>query len=277
MDILTTGTRGVATYGLTIDAGLSYFQTGTTGVTVSVPLFGRTIIMDPGTFTSGDQYIGVCKSMANQTTLVRTLNGAATDSSKPLVVPNAQNGFPCLTSVGGTSGGMTDTTSSWAADVASGTQRAMTWFIVAAPDSATPSAIRAFFSFGNTGSANPAYYFSTRNGTNNYRAGHIVDSGTATNRDGGALDTDFHVYTIRQDGSGNAQIWDNGVSIAASATWGGATTTTLNCAALFALFRNSAQTNNNAHRFLEMTTYDIALTTDERTTSESYYLGKYAI
>lgn len=281
MDVLTGGLRGVATYGLTIDGGLSYFQSGVTATTVPVPLFGQSLTMSLGTFTLGTTYTAVAASMANQTPLVRTLVGGPTDANRPIIRPLAQNGYPCLEGVGGTLGGMLDTTSTWAAEVCNspspGVSKDFTWIFAMAPDSAAPSAARAFFSMADNTSANPLYSFTSRNGTNNYRCWHENDAGTVQLREAGALDTNFHCYSVVQSG-GNVSAWVDGTVIVNALTWLPATTTTCSNAALFVNSRGgTGQTSVGRHRFLELVTYRTALSTLMRQQVEVYLKGKYAL
>jgi hypothetical protein len=272
-DTLTTGPRGTATYGLTLDGGLSYFQTGVTAFNVPVPLLGRTLIMNTGTFTAGDTYVAVCKKLVNQTPKVRTMFGAATDSAKPAIVPDSLNGFPALVGKGGTTGGMTDTTSSWALDLCSGATRDFTVFTVAKADSATPSAVRAFWSFGAVAAANPAYLFGVRNGTNLWRANRINDAGTSSTRDAGALDVAAHQWTFQMQ-SNNVSLWKDGALIINALSLGSGATT-LNCAAFFCLFRNSAQANAMQASLYQNLSYSAALTTSQRTSIQQYQKLRY--
>jgi hypothetical protein len=279
VDIPIGGVRGVATYGVTLDGGSSYIQTGFTATFVSVPLLAHTLIFNTGVFTAGNQYFCVAKTMANQTPKLRTLNGAATDSSKPRAIARYLNGFPCLRGVAGTSGAMLDNTSTWAADVASGTNRNFSVLAVMATGSAAPSSVQALWSFGNTGAIDPdpAFYLATRNGTNLYRGGRLNDAGTSSVRDAGAIDTTPHLFTflinannltLQLSGAGGTTTLVSNLSLGSGAT-------TLDAVAIGCLYLNSGQVNANLFSFVEMTSYDVTLGGTDLTENQAYYTGKY--
>lgn len=281
LDIIIGGARGVATYGLTLDGGLSYIQTGFTATFVAVPLLGHTLIFNTGLYTAGNQYFCVCKTIANQTPKLRTLNGSATDSSKPRIIAKYNNNFPCLRGVAGTSGALLDITSTWAADVASGTNRNFSVLFTGATGSAAPSSVQAFWSIGNTGAIDPdpAFYFATRNGTNLWRTGRLNDAGASSVRDAGAIDVNPHcfAYTVSANSvtltlfnSGGSTLLINNLSLGSGAT-------TLDAVAIGCLYLNSGQVNTMQFSFLEMTTYDVALTGTDLLENAAYFTGKYSL
>lgn len=277
LDILSGGVRGVATYGLTIDGGLSYFQSGLTATTVNVPSFGQAMTMNAGTYQV-DTYAFVVVSMANQTSLVRTLAGApgTTDAARPRLNPNVQNGYAAMKGAGGTLGGLVDTSSTWAAEVCSGVQKDFTWCFVMADDTATPSSAVAFVSFADNTLTAPIYSFAVRNGTNTYRCRHTTDSGVQTLREAGALDVAFHVFTVQQSGGGLCSAWVDGVNIVNGLTWGTAVQTTCSNVGLFCTNQGNVQIGADRFQFLEMVTYTNALPTAQRQQVEGYLKGKYA-
>src|SRR5882724_490176 len=128
MDCLVGGARGdgISKVGFTIDGGFSYFQQSFTATFVSVPNIGRTLTMGTGTFVAGQQWVSPIATCLNQAPVAATLSGPATDSSKPVLDPLILNGFPGIRR---TNGPLTDTTSTWAADVASGTNKSFTWMV----------------------------------------------------------------------------------------------------------------------------------------------------
>jgi len=276
MDCTGSGARGVATYGLTLDGGLSYFQTGTTAFNVAVPLLGRTLVMNTGIYTILDQWITPCKQMANQTPKTRTLFGNGTDTNKPRIIPTNINGYPSLLGVGGTSSAMTDTTSAWAADVASGNARTWSAFLVVKAPSAAPSSVNAFFSFGDNTDADPAFLLGVRNGTNLWRTNRINDAGTSSTRDAGALDTNWNQFTWQQDGN-NTTLRKNGSVLINNLSLGSGQTT-LSSVALFALMRAGAVTNVMAGNFTQMMTYSSAFMTGSTMLAiENWQRGRYAL
>lgn len=276
LDILTGGVRGVATYGLTIDGGLSYFQSGVTATSVNVPAFGQAMTMASGTYQV-DTYAFVVVSMDNQTTLVRPLAGAAgtTDAARPRLNPNVQNGYAAMKGAGGTNGALVNTASTWGADVCSGVQKDFTWVFCMADDNATPSSAVPFVSFGDNSSAIPVYQFTVRNATNVYRCWHVTDANATTLREAGSLDTAFHVFSVRQSG-GNVSAWVDGANIVNALSWGAATQTTISNVSIFGSNRGGSQAGTNRFQFLEMMTYTSALSTADRQQLEGYLKGKYA-
>lgn len=277
MDIILGGIRGVSTYGLTIDGGLSYFQTGLTATSVNVPAFGQAMTMNSGLYTALNTYAFVVVSMANQTPLARTLAGATgvTDANRPRILPNVLNGYPSIKGNGGTLGGLVDTTSSWASDVCSGTAKDFTWIFVMADDTATPSSAVPFMSFSDNVSAIPLYAFTVRNGTNVYRCQHVTDANASTLREAGTLDVAFHTFVVMQS-AGLCFAWVDGVNIVNGLSWGAATLTTCTNVGLFCTNRGNAQAGTNRFQYVEGVTYTNALPTSQwQQVATGYLKGKY--
>ena len=285
VDITLGGLRGVATYGITLDGGLSYFQTGTTATLVPVPLMGRTLIMTPGLYTIGTQYNCVCKTVSNQTPKTRTLNGAVTDSSKPRVIARLKNGYPGLVGGAGTTGGLIDLTSAWAADLVGAggfTAASFAYFWVGATAAPVPSGIQCFWSIGNTGAIDPdpAYYLGVRNGSGVFRANRINDANTQSTRESVATATaSIALYTFLLD-SNNVTVRVNGTTIVNALSLGSGATT-CDAMAFGCLLRSGLQTNAMAFTFMEAATYSTGSaanwTAGNLGDVEGYFLGKYAL
>lgn len=277
LDILSNGNRGVATYGLTIDGGASYFQSGVTATTVNVPAFGQAMTMNLGTYQI-DTYAFVVVSMENQTSLPATLEGApgTTDANRPRLFPNVQNGYAAMRGAGGTNGALVDTVSSWGADVCSGVRKPFTWIMCVATDNATPASALPFMSFADNVNATPVYQLTVRNGTNVFRAWHVTDANVTTIPEGGALDLLFHVMVVQQDAAGLVTVRRDGAAIIGPVTWGAATQTTISNVALFGSNRGNVQAATNRSYFLEENTYTSALALGEVQQLEGYYKSKYS-
>ena len=277
----SAGVRGVATYALSIDGGATTFQSGLTATTISVPLLGNTLTFASGTYIAG-AYLGLVKQLTNQAinNPAATLLGRATDSSKPVLTPNAQNGFQGIFNTSGNA--MYDATSGWAASVASDPTGAgvnFQWFIVGSIDSAAPSAVRALMCMAQKASATPVYFLGALNGTNVYRMQRTNDAGTNALQSAGALTTAFKLYTVQVSKSAlqNVTLWVNKTKVINNLAFGTGPIT-LDNVGLFGETRGTSDggaSNANRATVLELTTYNTVSSAADTDSIQNYFIGKY--
>jgi hypothetical protein len=262
------GTRGVATYAAYIDGGTTPFQTGTTASSVVLTAIGLTISMPAGTYSADNVYTGVVESWTNQTPKTRLLVAPGIDSAKPTLTWHAQNNLPTIHSAGGSTGYMHDSSSDWAAQVASGTDSDFSVFLMANTDAPTPVGIEAWLCFGHSVDPDPYWIFAARNSTNLHRTEKKDDGGSAATADGSALDSNYHVFSIIQHGT-TVDFRKDGSAIY-TGTAQDVGVTTLDCVALFAILRATAATNTMAGAIGELITYNAALSAPDALTVEQY-------
>lgn len=267
--ITGAGGLGVATYAAYSDGGVGApFQTGLMEASVVLTSIGLTLAMPPGAFNTSHSYEGVVESWANLTPKVRTLSSVGAVSAQPRIVPAAKNNRPTIHSSGGSTGFLQDVSSSWAADVGSGTDSDFSVFLMCKTDTAAPGSVQAFMSFGNSVNVDSLWEIGIRNGLNNYRSSKVDDGGAAAFSEGGSLDTLYHVLYLCQHGT-TIDMRDNG-SLVYSGSAQNVGLTTLDNVALFARLRAGAASNALSGEIGEVITYNTALSASDALTIEDY-------
>lgn len=271
----SAGALGVATYAAYIDGGGSPIQTGPTAASVLLAPVGLTISMPSGTYSSDNVYEGVVESWANLTPKTRTLLSVGAVSAQPQVLWSAQNGRPAIHSAGGSTGYLIDSTSDWAAQVASGNDRAFTIFVVCKTDDAAPSGIRTMYGFGHGTNPDACWFLGIRNGTNVWKTQKIDDGAVSAQRELGALDTNYHVHRLVQHGTTVDHYIDGVLVYSGFAQDVG--TTTLNVVALFALLRAGAATNALNGAICAEASYNTDLSPADLVAVEQYFRTGWAL
>lgn len=285
VDIDTTpGTaRGTALYRVFDGGGppageSTPIQSGTTAVSIYLARYGRLMQMNPGPYNSNNVYKGVAKQLLSRNSQVSTLIGPATDSAKPVISWALQNNRPALTFVGASTA-MIEAPSAAATALLSGSLKEATFFIVARCSTATPSAVQAMFSLGNSGLANPGWFFGQRNGTNLWRTQKISDSGTAPIVDSGALDASWHVFTLilrNVSGAMKVSLRIDSTAIYTDTAQAG-DPATINGLCWAGLYRNAAVTNGFAGDIGEDVLYNCAFNTTDATVTEAWLKQRWGI
>ncbi len=270
------GALGVATYSAYLDGGVTPFQTGTTAASVVLTAVGLTVAMPAGTYSADNVYEGVVESWANLTSKTRTLSSVGMVSAQPSLLWRAQNNIAAVGSSGGSTGYLEQVGGDWASNLASGSDKGFSVFLVCRTDSASPSGVRVWFAMGNTLDADTDWDVGIRNGTNNYVTTKVDDAGSVQSSNAGSLDTNYHVVSAVQRGT-TVDLRVDGVAIMTGAAQN-VGLSTFDTVCLFARHRGGVGgTNAMGGGIGELITYSTPLAVSDVQAIEGYLRGSWAI